>query len=145
MDEINRLDLLTLIVALSVYVATIRLVVLGRLTAEPAPSKWRKDRYKVLLVALVPGDALLVVSGAFLFLQIFWADLFGGAAPGWFEASTVWTFFAAGAWLVLLHGVVWARSPRHLPLVWEALRRWRSDRRAAPPWGDPLDEAMREI
>jgi hypothetical protein len=37
MQHVNHLELLTLIVGLSVYVATIRLVVIGRLIAEPPP------------------------------------------------------------------------------------------------------------
>jgi hypothetical protein len=127
MEQINRLDLLTLVVALSVYIATIRLVVIGRLLGEEKLEERRKARYKLFLLTLVPGDALLVVSGFLLFLDIFWADLFGGTAPGWFETTSVWTFFIAGGLLVVHHLVAWVRSVGSLPAVWGTLRQPRPD------------------
>src|SRR5687768_5249751 len=117
MDRVDPLGLLTLIVALSVYIAAIRLVVIGRLTGDPPVEEPRKSRYKLFLVSLVPGDALLVAAGFFLFLDIFAADLFGGTAPGWFDRVAIWAFFLSGALLVIHHVVAWVRSARHVPLA----------------------------
>jgi len=66
------LDVLTLIVGLSVYVSSIRFVVLGRLLAEPAPPQPKKDSYKTFLRWLIPADALFLLAGVSLFLMLFW-------------------------------------------------------------------------
>ena len=110
MQHVNHLELLTLIVGLSVYVATIRLVVIGRLIAEPPPSADRKAKYKRFLKLLIPADAALVISGVVLVLQIFWSDLFGGVPPGWFIPVVVWTFFIAVVVLALHHAAAWFYS-----------------------------------
>jgi hypothetical protein len=108
MDRVNHLDLLTLVIALSAYLATIRLVVISRLAAEPPPRN--AAALKTFLRTLIPADLPLVLAGVFLFLLIFWDDLFGGAAPGWFEPAVVWAFFVAVLVLVAHHAVAWVRS-----------------------------------
>jgi hypothetical protein len=95
--------LLTLIVALSVYVASIRLVVLGRLIGEPPLPAEQKASYKRFLKTLVPADVSIVIASSLLFLKIFWDDLFGGQSPSWFPNVVVWSLFVAVVVLVFHH------------------------------------------
>jgi hypothetical protein len=103
MGQVNELDLLTLIVAVSVYVATIRLVVLDRLSGDPKPPVDKRKKYKTFLRFLAPVDLAMVTAGTLLFLKLFWGDLFGGVSPVWFPLAIVRALFFAVIILVLHH------------------------------------------
>lgn len=111
MQELD-LNVLTLIVGLSVYVSSIRFVVLGRLLADPSPPAVKKESYKTFLKWLIPADALFVLAGVSLFLMLFWGHLFGGKAPQCFSSVVVWAFFGGIVWLVGHHIVSYIRTLR---------------------------------
>jgi hypothetical protein len=109
--------LLSLIVGLTVYVSSIRFVVISRLIAEPAPSDDRKTRYKTFLKWLVPADVLLVVSGVLLFIYLYWGHFFSTPSPDPRLASAMEFFiprlFAGGLlWLVGHHAWSWLKTLR---------------------------------
>jgi hypothetical protein len=106
------MNLLTLIVGLSVYVSSIRFLVIGRLLADPPPDPARKASYKTFLKWLVPADILFVTSGLLLFLNLSWAILFGGSAPGWFPGAVIWLFFGGILWLIGHHAYSWIKTLR---------------------------------
>jgi hypothetical protein len=97
------LNVLSLIVGLSVYVASIRFVIVGRLISEPPPSPARKEAYKNFLRSLVPADAGFLCAGLLLFLHLFWVNLGGTAPPAWFAAVIPWAFLVGALSLVLQH------------------------------------------
>lgn len=120
-DNIGRMnsgDLLTLIVALSVYIATIRFVALGRLSelrtkaedqatdtnTKTALNKRRSDLRGFLLL-LIPADAPLVVAGVFLTWH-----LLGSSAPAWARSSVPMLFGSAIVVLAIHHLVAWGIS-----------------------------------
>lgn len=110
MSQIDHLDLLSLIIALSAYVGGVRLVVYGRIGANPAPSAETKQRLKNFLRLLIPADAALIVSASCLFVRIFWDDLFGGAPPAGLDPVIVWSFFIGVIVLILHHAASWIKS-----------------------------------
>lgn len=110
MSQVNELDLLALIVGLSVYVATVRLLVIGRLMGDPAPGAAKAQAYRGFLASLVPADLTILAAGTILFLKIFWCDLFGGASPPWFPGAVVWLLFIAIVILIAHHVVGSLRS-----------------------------------
>jgi hypothetical protein len=109
MQELN-LNVLTLIVGLSVYVSSIRFVVLGRLLDDPPPVKRRS--YKTYLKWLIPADALFLTAGVSLFLYLFWCHLFGEDAPTFLSIVAVWTFFSGIVWLIGHHIVSYVKTLR---------------------------------
>lgn len=106
------LNVLTLIVGLSVYVSSIRFVVLGRLLADPPLAQSKKESYKSFLRWLIPADALFLLAGVSLFLMLFWSHLFCGEVPKFFSPFIVWTFFAGISWLVGHHVVSYVKTLR---------------------------------
>lgn len=118
MANINQLDLLILIIALSAYVASIRLAVIQRLAVTPAPTN--AESLRSYLKWLLPGDIPLVVSAVVLSLNIFWqelvvgpfANVLGAHPPSWFSPLVVWLFVFAVLVLSLHHVAAWVRSAR---------------------------------
>lgn len=110
MSEIDLIDLLSLIVALSAYIGAIRLAVLGRISSQPAPDDATKLKLKQFLRLLVPADMAFIVAGFLLFLRVFWADMFGGTAPASFDPVIIWSFFAGIVVLMLHHVFSWYKS-----------------------------------
>ncbi len=108
------LNFLALILGLSVYVSSIRFVVIGRLIGESTLSDDRKERYKTFLRWLIPADVLLVVAGVLLFLHIFWKNLFGenATSPECFACVIVWCAFLGVLWLACHHVVSWFKTLR---------------------------------
>lgn len=106
------LNVLTLIIGLSVYVSSIRFVIVGRLLADPPPSGEKKKSYKNFLKWLIPADAAFLIAGVALFLILFWGHLFGAKAPGWLSLVVVWAFAAGIAALVAHHLVSYFRTLR---------------------------------
>ncbi|NGZ98718.1 MAG: hypothetical protein CV089_21825 [Nitrospira sp. WS110] len=86
------LNVLTLIVGLSVYISSIRFVVLSRLLGDLPLSESKKNSYKSFLRWLIPADALFLVAGVSLFLMLFWKHLLGGEDPNHFSLVIVWAF-----------------------------------------------------
>ena len=97
------LNMLTLIIGLSVYVSSIRFVILGRLLSDPEPKEPQKASYKAFLRLLILPDAAFIIAGIAVFLLLFWDRLFGGVAPAFLNTVAIWTFFIGGLWLVGLH------------------------------------------
>jgi hypothetical protein len=128
------LNLLALVLGLSVYVATVRLVVLGRLIADPAPSADKKARYKTFLGLLALADLPIVTAGALLFVKFFRADLHTRASgigsvrlrsalvdflaqpPWWLDPTILWLMTIPIAYLVILH--VFASLRSLFSLLW---------------------------
>lgn len=102
----DTLDVLTLVIALAVYVASLRFAVVGRLGTEPPPKK--PENLKWFLVALIPVDAALVSSGALLTVKLFHPDLFAGCFD--LEAAAHALFALALGFLALHHVYAWYRS-----------------------------------
>lgn len=107
------LNVLTLIIGLSVYVSSIRFVVVGRLLADPPPSGEKKKSYKNFLKWLIPADASFLIAGVALFFILFWGHLFGEDAPAWFSTVVVWAFAIGIAALVGHHLVSYIRTLRN--------------------------------
>lgn len=104
-------NFLALIIGLSVYVSSIRFVVICRLLADPPLSCNRKRSYQRFLKSLVPADILFVASGVMLFLKLYWGNLFGGgAAPDFFSPAVIWLFFVGVIWLVFHHAWSWFKT-----------------------------------
>ena len=126
----NGGDLLTLIVALSAYIATIRLVVIGRLSqlrdqaaAATDATQWTKlsDRRSVLrafLLTLLPAEAPLVVAGVWLTLHLF------GNGPEWATNRVSVLFCWAIMILALHHLVAWFLSVTNAATAKEVMPRF---------------------
>jgi hypothetical protein len=101
----DKLNLLALMVALSAYLAAIRLALIQRLGAEPPPTNPRG--IKNMLLALIPADMPLVVGGLLLTANLFWTDLLGGAPPAFLYPAAGWLFVAGICILAIHHAVAW--------------------------------------
>lgn len=110
MSRIDPINLLSLVIALSAYVGAVRLAVIGRMGANPAPAEAVKNKLKLFLRLLIPADVAFIIAGFLLFLRIFWRDMFSGASPAYFDSIIVWSFFAGVVVLMLHHGFSWYKS-----------------------------------
>ena len=112
------LDFLSLIIGLSVYVSSIRFLVISRLMADPPPCANRKEKYKKFLKWLIPADVLFVISGILLMVILFWGNLFDpngcppAKAPEFFSTIVIWTFIAGVLYLVIHHTASWVKTLR---------------------------------
>lgn len=107
----NELAFLTLVVALSAYLASVRLAVINRLGADPAPKHPEKLRW--FLVSLIPADAPLVFSGLLLTADLFWKYLFGIEPAVCLYTGAVWLFVMTVCYLALHHMAAWRLYPTH--------------------------------
>jgi hypothetical protein len=113
-------ELLTLTIALSVYVATVRLFVLGKLTATTAPPEKKKKHYKLFLILLLPADICLVIAGSLLFCDIFWMDLVGLPPWAWLKSRAL-QFLLIGLMVLIAHHIAaWVMTVRN---AWDLLNR----------------------
>ncbi len=95
-------NLLAIMVALSAYLAAVKLALIGRLGSAPRPP--RPGRQKALIVAMVPADVCLVTAGIALALL-----LAGIGKPETNHLIAVLFVFALG-YLGLLHLCGWILS-----------------------------------
>jgi hypothetical protein len=128
----DLLTLLTIIIALSAYLATIRLLVISRLSqasepiqSPPESTPELRNKLKRFLLLLALADAPLVTSGLLLGLHIFWQDLTRADTPPWFLPTAIVLFGIAGLILYIYHLIEWVRS---LWEGWEMHRERRSRR-----------------
>ncbi len=95
-------NLLAIMIALSAYLAAVKLALIGRLGAAPPPA--RPGRQKALVVAMVPADVCLVAAGIALALLL--AGIHG---PQTNHVIAVLFVFALG-YLGVLHLCGWVLS-----------------------------------
>lgn len=114
----NPGDLLALIIALSAYLATIRLIAIDKMSPprenEPPLSADRKKKIKQSLFWLTLADAPLVIAGLLLGLHLFFPNLFNRSAPDWMLTAAIWLFTVAGVLLVIYHFGAWYRSVKEV-------------------------------
>ena len=103
----DQLNFLSLIVALSAYLAAIRFYAMQRLASNPSNAK----ALKKFLFKLIFADAPLVLAGVLLTIQIFFKPLLADPVPG--ESITWWVsllFCVAVAVLAAYHFLAWVKS-----------------------------------
>ena len=100
----EKIMLLTLVVALSAYIATIRFAIIGRLGSFDNEKKrtWRK-----VLAGLIPADSPLVIAGIFLTIDLFLKDMINVDPPSFFYLGSLWLFFIAVIVLAIHHVLSW--------------------------------------
>jgi hypothetical protein len=103
---------LSLIIALSAYIATIRLRLID-LIKDPQNAA-KKPRYKTISKTLTLADAPLIISAAFLFFHGFWDSTLGkiieGGVPCWLLPWSIYLFTFAGLVLIVHHIGAWWSS-----------------------------------
>jgi hypothetical protein len=113
MPPTDVIAFLSLIVALSAYLATIRLRLIDRIKKA---DENQKKRLKLISFWLTFADAPLIVSGVLLFLHGFWGKTLGSwwfaspTAPGWLLPWSVGLFWFGGLFLVGHHIAAWWKS-----------------------------------
>ena len=113
MPTADVIAFLSLIVALSAYIATIRLRLIDRIKETTDTTK--KNNLKLISFWLTLADAPLIVSGVLLFLHAFWDETLGlwftsPGAPAWLLAWSVGFFTFGGLALVAHHIAAWWKS-----------------------------------
>ena len=109
----DRLSLLTLIVALSAYLATIRLAAITLLMTLGPEKASRKKNIKSLLLGIMIADAPLVIAGLLLGLELCWNVIVFGAPPdppGCLYRAAVFFFLFALFTLAAQHAVAWVKT-----------------------------------
>lgn len=111
----DAIALLTLIVALSAYVATIRLWLIDRI--KKARDEEEKKKLKTTSRLLTLADAPLVVSGVLLFFHGFWNNTLGlwfscAEPPNWMLSWSIGLLTFALVVLVVHHIGAWWKSVR---------------------------------
>jgi hypothetical protein len=106
MPTTEVIALLSLILALSAYVATMRLRLIDQIKADSDPK--RKNKLKRVSRCLTLADAPLIVSGVLLFFHGFWDNTLGlwisdPEAPGWMLPWSICVFTFAIVVLVGHH------------------------------------------
>ena len=113
MPTADVIAFLALIVALSAYIATIRLRLIDKIRETTDTD--RKSELKLISFWLTFADAPLIISGVLLFFHSFW-DLTIGlwfatpGAPKWLLPWSIGFFAFGGAVLVVHHAVAWWKS-----------------------------------
>lgn len=105
--EMQRADLLTLlaiIIALSAYLATVRLFAIDRLTQLAGDLQKRKKVHRNLRLLFV-ADAPMTVSAVFLGIYILYSN-----APSCFLPTSIYLFTFAGLMLLIYHIYAWIKS-----------------------------------
>ena len=104
----DKLGFLALIVALSAYLASVRIALITRLGSVPKPD--HPKRLKWFLVLLIPADLPLVVAGIFLAGDLFSKDLLGLEPATWLYPGAKLLFVIAVVVLAIHHFVGWCIS-----------------------------------
>jgi hypothetical protein len=105
--EIVKLDLLALIIAISAYLAAVRLAIIARLGADPKPR--RPNDLKLFILSLIPADLNLIVAGSMLAVVMF-TEAQGGKASPRLSNMVVPSFLFAVGYLVIHHLWGWIFS-----------------------------------
>lgn len=104
----DKLGFLALIVALSAYLASVRIALITRIGSEPKPRhRWW---LKLYVVSLIPADAPLVLAGLFLTAQLFSKDLSGPEPADWLYPAAKGLFVFAVGVLAAHHIALWIIS-----------------------------------
>lgn len=104
--NIDTIAFLSLIIALSAYVATIRLRLIDKMSSDTG----NKSKYICMARVLTLSDAPLVISGIFLFIYGFWSFFSCSSPPEWVKNWSVYLFTFALFTLSLHHAWAWKRS-----------------------------------
>ena len=101
----DKLNLLSLIVALSAYLAALRFYAIQRLATKPTNAQ----SLKAFLFLLVFADAPLVVAGVLLSLQLFWEPFctLSASSSSWWVALL---FLIAVMVMSVYHLAAWYKS-----------------------------------
>ncbi len=115
--NVDVIAFLSLIVALSAYVSTIRLRIIDKKT-ETQDKAVKKSLSKYAFW-LIPADLALLASGIMVFFHGFWAFTIepfspGTPAPEWLLHWSVRCFAAGCLILILLHISTWKRSVKEI-------------------------------
>ena len=128
MPNVDVVAFLSLIVALSAYIATIRLRVFDRIRElrnemeddmhmtqqKESRSKLRINSLKGFAKALTLVDAPLVVSAVLLFFHGFWNMTLGlyitSGLPTWLLPASIYCFMFSGVLMVVYHICAWKKS-----------------------------------
>jgi hypothetical protein len=109
MQKISPGDLLTIVIALSAYLATIRLLAIQRLN-NSSISQDRKNELKGLLRLIAIADIPLITSVILLCVYLFWQD-FTGVEPSVYLAKTaIGCFLISITLLGVYHFGEWKKS-----------------------------------
>lgn len=111
-------DLLTLIVALSVYISTVRLLIIDRLAKlkrQKQPPQKTEARLRSALFWLMPADVPLICAAVLLTWRLFAGPLFWPPAPAWTSFWISALFMTAIFVLVLHHVIAWGQT------IWRGL------------------------
>lgn len=116
---------LSLIVALSAYIATIRLRLIDKMKdATVAGDTATRNKLGNFALSLTFADAPLIVSATLLFFHGFWDATLGqvvpGPAPKWLLPWSIYLFAFAGVVLILHHIAAWFKS-----VFGSTIGRWR--------------------
>lgn len=113
MPTTDVIAFLGLIIALSAYVASVRLWMIDRMTRQ---NDGGKKRTKLILKLLTLADAPLIVSGLLLFTYAFWDHTLKlwlgltGSAPEWLLSWSIGVFTFALISLMGHHIAAWRKS-----------------------------------
>jgi hypothetical protein len=120
MQTISPGDLLTITIALSAYLATVRMFILQRLVALPEVElldateskkvKARKQELKKLLRLIAIADIPLILTVLLVCSYAFWPDLTGIAASIYVAKAAIVCFLVGIAILATYHIGEWKKS-----------------------------------
>ena len=102
MQTADLLGLLAIVIALSAYLAAVRLFAIG---AIKEASNDEKRKIKTKLGWLVLADAPMTVSAVLLGLYTLWAPM-----PHWMLLTGIALFTFAGLMLLFFHTIAWMKS-----------------------------------
>lgn len=113
MPNVNVIAYLSLIVAMSAYISSIRLRIIDK--KKESTSSGEKKSLSRYAACLIRPDLALILSGYLVFLHGFWHLAIdpwwpGSTAPDEFLQWSVWLFAFAGICLTILHVSTWRRS-----------------------------------
>lgn len=100
----QKIMFLTLIIALSAYIASIRFALIESLRS---PKIKKRETRKRVLVGLIPADLPLVFAGIFLTIDLFLKDMINVDPPSFFYSGSVWLFSFAVLVLAIHHFLSW--------------------------------------
>jgi hypothetical protein len=115
MPDYPHFPFLQLLVALSVYIAAVRIFLLGR---KPITTS-----IKNVLFVLMFADVFLVAAAIAMVADVFWLKMTGYAPWSWLFPFSMYTFGAAILVLCALHVHAWTRTVKafcHAPSKPEA-------------------------